>query len=150
MWEDELRTLKHAHHVHAQAVVVEDAIKRYEETDTAEFRKRALAIYKDALAATEPSERADALNRLGKLLRDGVEADKAQRALTHALTEFGKRWEAAKHLDLQEKHTITQRQAEALIGGIMSIAAQFGEIGDELLKRLDRDVFRRNGIRIAG
>lgn len=148
-WLPEAEALDLTDHLAALAATAQRCITRCEDLDTPGFRKIALALYREATAGKEERQ-AVALSELGELLHRGAEEDDALRTLAGTLVDFGKRMEAAKTLDLQEQHTVTMRTVETLVGGILSILMQHGETGETVARQLDRDVFRRNGIRVAG
>ena len=121
-------------------VVVQRAAERAADADTPQFRERALGLFDQARAAGDPQVAADALNRLGELLREGVEDDAALDALGRAAERLSRRQEKAWSIRLDAATALNARDLTAVL-------ARFADI---VLEEVPRDAAARVIRRIDG
>lgn len=95
--------------------------------DTPELRERAWALYQAMREHTTKGDSqaaANAMNELGRLLRDGAEDTSALNDLRDTVDMMGKRIEGAWHVKLQKSNAMNGREVSVLVARLLDIASQ--------------------------
>jgi hypothetical protein len=121
-------------------VAVQRAVERASDADTPDFRARALDLYERIRAARDPQEAATTLNRLGELLRSGVEEDEALSELAKAAERLARRQEKAWSIKLDAATALNARD-------LVSVMARWADI---VLEEVPKDAAARVIRRIDG
>lgn len=123
-------------------VNVQRCAERATESDTPEFRKRALELYREAQQATDPADAAKALRDLGALLKQGVAEDSAFTQLAKAAEQLAKRREAAWSVKLSAAQAINARDLTAIFGRLADIILEEApnEGATRIIQRIDAEI----------
>ena len=121
-------------------VTVQRAVERAADADTPKFRERALDLYERVRLARDPQEAATHLNRLGELLRSGVEEDAALDGLAKAAERLARRQEKAWSIKLDAATALNARD-------LVSVMARWADI---VLEEVPKDAAARVIRRIDG
>lgn len=111
--------------------------ERVQEGDTAEFRRRAKALWNDytkAKAKDDPDGVAKALDDLGELLSSGADEDAAFAELTTAAERLAVRLEKAWGIRVQATQALNVRDLMTFLARVRDLAIR--ECGEELADRL--------------
>ena len=121
-------------------VAVQRAVERASDADTPDFRARALELYERVRSARDPQEAAATLNKLGELLRAGVEEDDALQELAKAAERLARRQEKAWSIKLDAATALNARD-------LVSVMARWADI---VLEEVPKDAAARVIRRIDG
>lgn len=123
-------------------VVVQKAAERAGQNDAPEFRKRALEIFGELSWAEDDLEREAILERLGELLKVGVEEDKALRALAENTERLAKRQERAWDIKLSAAHAINARDMVTVLMRFADIVLEEApkDAAGRIINRIDSEI----------
>lgn len=133
------------HQLTGMELVLERKAERAKDMDVPEFRKEARAKFKDLRAAMlegDVGEISAKLNALGRIIQDGVNADKAEEVLIRMMERMAYRAEQAWKIRLLSAGTITpqaMRQALEAMGRI-ALEEAGADVGRKILERFDREI----------
>lgn len=106
---------------------VQRSTERSADMDTPEFRQRALELFEAAQAAGRDKDTngfRENMIRLGELLRQGVDEDKALLHMTTQAERLARRVEAAWQVKLQRKQVLNVQQVGAVLARILDIVTE--------------------------
>lgn len=83
---------------------------------------------------------------LDALLERGGSEDSALKVAAETIERFAKRLEAAKSIEIQERNSITIRDARAMVAGIFAILDRHGSQGRTIADEMLREVFSGSNI----
>jgi hypothetical protein len=123
-------------------VAVQRAAERASLADTPDFRARALELFEGARGASNPEEAALSLNRLGDLLRAGIEDDAALDHLAKAAERLSRRQEKAWSIRLDAATALNARDVTAVLARFADIVLEECNRADagRVIRRIDGEV----------
>jgi len=122
-------------------IVVQESARRLDEADCPNFRRRASELFREARAATEPSEAARYLTELGALLDEGVAEDEALENFARAVERFAKRLESAWGIKLSAAQAVNARDLVAVLTRFADIVmTEAPDASGRILRRIDAEV----------
>lgn len=123
-------------------LAVQRATRRAAQFDSPEFRSRCLDVYEEARGADTPEGVSDALNRLGTLLRDGIQEDAAFEELSKAAERLARRQEKAWSIKLDAATAINARDLTAVLSRFADIILVEApkDAAARIIRRLDAEV----------
>ena len=123
-------------------VIVQKTAERVGQFDTTDFRARAIDLYQEAQASTDPQELRSKLRLLGTLLREGTDEDGALKALSQAVERLAKRQEEAWKIRLSAANVINARDMVALLGRFAEIVLDEADndIATRIISRIDGEI----------
>ena len=123
-------------------VVVQKAAERAGNNDAPEFRSNALELYGQLEWAGDDVERQSILDRLGELLRSGVEEDKALKALAENTERLAKRQERAWDIKLSAANAINARDMVAVLMRFADIVLEEApkDAAGRIINRIDGEI----------
>ena len=123
-------------------VVVQKAAERAGNNDAPEFRSKALELFGQLEWAGDDVERESILARLGALLRDGVEEDKALKALAENTERLAKRQERAWDIKLSAANAINARDMVAVLMRFADIVLEEApkDAAGRIINRIDGEI----------
>lgn len=119
--------------------------ERAHQSDTHEFRARALEHYEEAARATKLNDQlgvVTALNALGALLREGVAEDRAMVTLAVEVDRLARRIEGAWQVRLARKQAINAKDLVVVFTRLVDVIRQEApaDVASRLIRRIDADV----------
>ena len=123
-------------------VVVQQAAERAAESDTPEFRERAVELWSATRHAADEEERLLLLDALGEWLKRGVASDDALKNLAVSAERLAKRQERSWDIKLSAAHAINSRDLVTVLLRFADIVMEEApkDAAGRIIRRIDGEV----------